>query len=268
MQVQLALKLIESAISETRGNADHFAENLRRREIPHISYSQVAAVEACPHRYYLQYVLNLEPNPVPDYFTKGKLLHRVIATSYETLAQHQNPDASEHYRQVAAACQGDAQRHLCNAVTVHLEHLWQEYEVVAVEQPFALIIEDGLPPCVGVIDLILRQDGHYLLVDHKTGRDFYPQDVLQMSIYQEYIRNRFGDQPCSFFYDNYRWVNNLGRIRKPPFQRTEVTHLEPFRSAALERIRDGWRAIEQIRNADGGIKSGECFRCPYRRMCR
>jgi hypothetical protein len=128
-------------------------------------------------------------------------------------------------------------------------------------------IAPDLPPCVGVIDLVLQRDGSLILLDHKTGRDFFAEDALQMAIYVEYMRRQFGDVPCAFYYDHYRWVNNLERIRKPAFQRNPVTpHANPW-PAALERIRAGYRKIEEIRARKRAERTGECFRCPYRGTC-
>ncbi|RPJ41257.1 MAG: hypothetical protein EHM21_13420, partial [Chloroflexi bacterium] len=67
-----ALQTILGVIEESGGSADHFAQTLRYRQIPHLSFSQIATVEFCPFRYFLEYVSLLEPTPVPDYFTKGK----------------------------------------------------------------------------------------------------------------------------------------------------------------------------------------------------
>ncbi len=128
-------------------------------------------------------------------------------------------------------------------------------------------IDDRLPPVVGVIDLILKQNGSYILIDHKTGRDFYPEDQLQMAIYLEYARQHFGGNHFSFYYEHYRWVRNLRRIRKPAFQRTEVIVAPHYWQEALRRIQGGYRVIENIKTTQQAKKEGECFRCPYRTIC-
>ncbi len=261
------LEVISSVIERTRGDSDSFAETLRHQGIPHISYSQITTVEFCPYRYLLQYVKLQDLTPIPDYFTKGKLLHQIIALSYEKMALGQALPTPECIELLERQYQGDSQRHLRNALEVHLENRWQGCQIIAVEKPFAMTIDPTLPPCVGVVDLILKKDGRFILIDHKTGHDFYPQDELQMAIYVHYIRQTYGEVPCEFYYDHYRWVNNLGRIRKPAFQRTGVTDTRLAWSAALERIRAGWAAIERIRQRNWAPKTGQCFRCPYRKAC-
>ena len=87
------LAAILSVIEQTRGSTDQFAETLRHKHIPHLSFSQVSTVEFCHYRYFLQYEALIDPDPIPDYFTKGKLLHQVIARLLESLY---GEDASQH----------------------------------------------------------------------------------------------------------------------------------------------------------------------------
>ncbi len=267
------LATILALIEETRGSTDRFAETLRYRQIPHISFSQITTVEFCQYRYFLEYVCLLDPTPVPDYFTKGKLLHQVIASFYEKEARFQDGDqdqagsAEDAYRVIDSAYEGDSRRHLRNAYAVHLQNRWQDGQILAVEQPFAILAGPALPPIVGVIDLIMRKADDIIIVDHKTGRDFYPEDELQMAIYVQYIQQQFGELTCKFYYDHYRWVNNLTRIRKPAFQRTKVSFSSARWPAALDRIHKGAKLIDQIRATKRAGKNGECFRCPYRKVC-
>jgi len=125
----------------------------------------------------------------------------------------------------------------------------------------------GLPACVGVIDLVLQHDGRVILVDHKTGRDFYPYDELQMAIYAEFIREQLSSLPCEFYYDHYRWVNNLGRIRKPAFQRTKVNIDGLDWPSALERISVAAEKMEKIHRTGRSQRDGPCFMCPMRGPC-
>ena len=278
---QQALKRILDLIQRTNGDGDVFAQTLRRERIPHISFSQVSCVEFCPQRYYLQYVLGQDPDPLPDYFTKGKLFHSLLADFYRG-----NGHPSNHPPNTAGQAFADgalphpaspngapsslsptSRTHLENAYAVHLQHSWSDCRVIAVEQPFAMLADEALPPLVGVIDLVLEHEGETIIVDHKTGRDFYPQDELQSAIYSEYLRRQFGDTPVTFYYDHYRWVENLQRIRKPALQRTPVVPSAESWPAALERIRSGYRLIEQVTRQGGTNGNGQCFRCPYRADC-
>jgi hypothetical protein len=183
------------------------------------------------------------------------------------VAVHSPIDKDQYFELINQHYRDDQETHLRNAIILHLENLWQDCEVVAVEEPFVMQIDDQLPPCVGVIDLILKKDGKYILIDHKSGRDFYPHDELQMAIYVEYIKRRYGGSDSKFYYEQYRWVNNLDRIRKPAFQRTEVILPDHNWHQSLRRIQNGYQLIRKIRENGAATKAGECFRCPYRNIC-
>ncbi len=262
------LELIIQVIESLNGDSDQFADTLKRNHIPHISFSQITSVEFCPYKYYLEYVEMVELDPPPMYFTKGRLLHQIIAKSYQKIDHHESLDIDEYDNLIDNQLWDVHNQHLKNAVRVHLDNLWSGCQVIAVEKPFVMILDEALPPCVGIIDLILQQNGRMILIDHKTGRDFYPQDVLQMAIYAEYISRQFGTSEIAFYYDHYRWVNNLDRIRKPAIQRTEMVIPSGYFKEALNRIQNGYQKINNIMTTHSAAKHGECFRCPYRTYCR
>jgi hypothetical protein len=263
-----ALAQIQSVITQTQADPDQFAGILRSARIPHLSFSQVTAVEACQYRFYLEYVALVSLDPVPLYFTKGKLLHQIIASAYQKTARGEPVDLQEYYALIDQQLLADHRRHLRNALNVHFEHRLPGVRVVSIEKPFAMAIAPDLPPCVGVIDLVLERDGTFILIDHKTGHDFFPEDELQMAIYVEYMKRKFGEVACEFYYDHYRWVNNLSRIRKPAFQRNFVALPASYWQTALPRIRSAYQLMEQIKNGKKPNRYGECFRCPYRVMCK
>jgi len=263
----LALTQIQALIDDSQGNTEQFLLAMKEAEIPSLSFSRVSTVEFCQQRYYLQYILHLDPVPLPDYFTKGRLMHQVIASSYQRLASGQPPTGQDHLNILAGSYADDNLLHLQNAARVHLQHLWQAVEVVGIEMPFAMLIDEDLPPVIGVIDLILRQDGHFIVIDHKTGRDFYPPDELQMAIYREYIRQRYSGDRCEFYYENYRWVRNLGRIRKPAFQRSAVNLPEDGWPVHVQRIARAEQLMRHLNQTDRVERNGPCFRCPYRHQC-
>jgi len=258
---------IKRVIEESSHDSDRFAERLRRERIPHLSFSQVTTIEFCPRRYYLQYIKLKDIVPEPIYFIKGKLLHQLLAEYYLSINNGGFSISSKWDRTLREQLDDDHYIHLLNAFSVHQENAWCGCNVVSVEHPFVMQIDTSLPPMVGVIDLILKRNGSYLLVDHKSGRNFYPDDELQVAIYAQYIRRAFGGETCQLFYDHYRWVNNLARIRKPAFQRVEVHTSDHRWPLYLKRIKDAYSAIKSIQNGENNEKYGECFRCPYKNFC-
>ena len=261
------LDLILCELNEAKNNTDQFIDALHQKQIPHLSFSQVAAVEFCPRRYQLQYIELVELKPTPMYFIKGKIFHQVIAQTYQSIQSQEELDPLHLTEWIDSEVNPDHRNHMHNATKVMLENLWQGYEIEGIEQPFVLMIDPNLPPCVGVIDLILCQGDQFIVIDHKTGRDFYKEDVLQMALYGLFIQEKYPDGKCSFYYDHYRWVNHLERIRKPAFIRNQVTISVIEQEQALERIRQGFYKIDQIRHTGKAKKDGQCFLCPYRRNC-
>ncbi len=262
-----SLNEIQILLDAAQGDAECFLLSMKDAQLPSLSFSKVSAVESCQRRFYIQYILHMEPDPIPDYFTKGKLLHTVIANSYQKLSQKAAIDLDEHFELINQMYTDDNQVHLMNAARVHLDNLWKEIEVVGIETPFAMLISPDLPPVIGVIDLILNQGGRYLVIDHKSGRDFYPPDQLQMAIYRQYIHHQYNVEDCEFFYDHYRWVKNLQRIRKPAFLRSAVDLPPDGWQNSLDRIHNAHQLMQQIRETNTAQKNGQCYRCPYRNMC-
>jgi len=250
------------------GNADEFIRLMKESPLPSLSFSKVSTVEACQYRFYLQYILHLDPQPLPDYFVKGKLLHTVIAASYQKVANQENPSLQDHQELLGQVVGLQARTHLLNAAAVHLQNLWMADEVLGIELPFAMLVNEQLPPVIGVIDLLLRQGDGYIVIDHKSGRDFYPPDPLQMAIYRQWLREEFHANESRFFYEHYRWVNNLQRIRKPAFMRSAVNLPINGWPACLRRIQLAHAEMQRIYSGGRASKNGDCFRCPYRVMCR
>ncbi|MBN1264816.1 MAG: PD-(D/E)XK nuclease family protein [Anaerolineales bacterium] len=264
---QVELETIQALISRIEENAENFAEALRREHIPHLSFTQITTVESCEYRYYLQYILGLDPDPIPEYFTKGKLLHEAIAGIYQKLQHDNQPDHNDQLGFLRSSCKEEYLHHLENSLEVVHQNLWQDVRICAIEHPFVTVLDEELPPFVGVIDLVLERGDKLYLIDHKTGRRFYQPDSMQMALYQIYARRSFGKDRIHAFYDQYRWVENLSRIRKPAFQRTEVRVTQDEVHTGIERVREGYARIERIRSRQGAGKTGPCYACPFRFNC-
>ncbi|MCD6577303.1 MAG: PD-(D/E)XK nuclease family protein [Anaerolineaceae bacterium] len=262
-----ASKRINQVIRECRGDSSQFVKTLKREEIPHLSFSQITTVEFCEYRYYLQYIKKETPDPLPDYFTKGSLLHQIIADTYEMIRTGSDRGGIPAEHRISTKFIGDNKRHLLNAYQIHQSNIWNGFEVVGVEHPFVMDVGGNLPPMVGVVDLILKQNGNFILVDHKSGRNFYPYDELQVAIYKKYIQTAFDGADCRLYYDHYRWVNHLDRIRKTAFQRTEVSIDGKSWPRYVKRIQQGYETIRKIKKGLTPSRDGECFRCPYRNNC-
>jgi hypothetical protein len=265
---------IEEIIRQSNVDSNNFSEILRAKNIPHISYSQINTIEFCEQEYYLQYVKNLQITPTPVYFVKGKLLHKVIAETYSQLQNKNKIDTFVLQSYIEEAnLEEQHQNHIVNATNLAIQNLWDGYEILGIEKPFVLNVENELPPFVGIVDLILQQKNQITIVDHKTGSNFYDKDILQGIVYQWYISKEYKIDGASFYYDNYRWVNNLERIRKPALYREKINIPAHEVLFAKDRIVEGYNRIQFIkqkatnRSYSGFRKNGECFRCQFRKIC-
>ena len=267
MNYQQSFIEIRSLLDSVQHDSELFVQALHGQDLPYLSYSQITTVEFCQQRYSLQYILHRQPEPLPDYFSKGKLLHQLIAHDYQAQMQGDTLSLDDL---VAQLHENDLQcdtQHLLNALHLHQQQRWQHQRVLAVEHPFVFAPADDLPPLVGVIDLILQDGDSIILVDHKTGRNFYPYDELQVAIYAQYIQSMYPGSDCRLYYDHYRWVNNLDRIRKPAFQRTLV-EVQPEHTALYrQRMHKAAQAIFRLQDGAVPAHTGTCFRCPFRLNC-
>jgi CRISPR/Cas system-associated exonuclease Cas4 (RecB family) len=159
-------------------------------------------------------------------------------------------------------------QHLRNAAQLLVDNAMTDWEVLGVERPFVLPLGRGLPPCIGVVDLIVRKDGVIAIIDHKTGKTVGGGDPMQLAVYRQFVIRRHEAKEYLTRFDEYRWVNNLGRIRKPAFQRTEVALGPTDWASALDRFREANRRIRRIEEDRDAAGNGQCYMCPYRGVCK
>ena len=262
-----AVQRIQQLIDSLGDDSENFAPRLRELGLAHISFSQVKSIEFCEAEYTWRYIVQREPQPTPAYFTKGKLLHQAIAASYRV-----GSSTAAQLPPLPAELAPEHHLHLKNAYATHRQNLWQHADVLAVERPFVMSLHPALPPVVGVIGLVLRDSAGLILVDHKTGRDFAGQDALQLAIYQHYAAETWGEGDIRFYYDHYRWVTDLRRIRKPAMLRQQILLSENGSRGELNRLYIAARRIALLkeRTAAPGYqprREGTCFICAYRSMC-
>jgi len=234
---------ISSALAEWNGSISTFMKQLDKDKVPYISYSKISSVESCEYRYFLEYVEGIKVRE-PLYFKKGNIFHQAAGMAHRQLAKGKlNRKPIE--RLVDRHFEREDNRHLQNAIELLIQNVHTGFEVVDTELPFVLSLGRGLPPLIGIIDLLLIKGDVFLVVDHKTGKNFYEQDGLQLHLYQEYVRKTFKPKRMLACFDEYRWVNNLQRIRVPAFR--EPTFPIPA-SRGLSPL-SGFRMV--IRRFDG-----------------
>lgn len=157
-----------------------------------ISNSEVGSWLQCRRKYYWEYVLDLEPKVSSEAISKGTLIHAMLEQYY--VGKSMNLDESgcremalEPLVEAANTSNADivSLGKTRDLVTAYFDR-WLEnderYEVHGVETKLATPITDDYS-IAGTIDLILRdrEDGRFVLVDHKSSYNFWTEDQANMS---------------------------------------------------------------------------------------
>lgn len=251
------------------GGGETFDRMLRDHAIPFISCSMIAALSFCRARYYLEYVERRTLDPEPVYFVKGRVFHDAAARAYSALRDGLEINRGDVFSVLDTLNPDDEKTatHLENAIQLMLETMEEDGEIIAVEQPFVMAVDDDLPIFAGIIDLISRQGNNYRVIDHKTGNAFYEPDDFQMAVYAEFVRREYRPASLKAVFHQYRWVNNLSRIRKPAFQKVEVCVTPETWCDARGRIEAACRIMDALNEGRGVRRTGECFMCPRQDDC-
>jgi len=243
-----------------KGSYAEFVDALDTREVPYLSYSKVRTVERCPGCYYKQYILREELSSAA--LTTGTLFHQAAEAYYDAVENDEPLTAPDVARRLRPKHDDPSQQPgLDNAIKTLRQNAWQGYEVVATEELVFLDLAPGLPPVLGVADLILRRGDSYVVVDHKTSKRFNDPDPDQLILYGKYVRNRHGASTVVGAFDEYRLVPDLKTVHKPVFRRTPVS-LEPAGLTPLvKRFRRAWKIIETIHREHRATPSSDCYLC-------
>ena len=85
------VRALSKFLRNWQASPGEFGAFLRKKRIPHLSFSSISTLEFCEYRYYLEYVLRRKLKETPLYFTKGKLFHRVAADFYQRTNDRECP---------------------------------------------------------------------------------------------------------------------------------------------------------------------------------
>lgn len=251
------------------------------------SISQVKTYLKCPRQFELRYVRGAEPEFVPTPLAFGIAFHTALGGYYRALKdrgeeiptealvelfrdeweakkagpvplQAEGDDAKEDLVDLAARMLGKFHEHAAA----------EALEVEAVELPFGVSIPDPDTgelldeKLVGVIDLVVREEGRLVVVEHKTAARKYAQDQLlydlQPTAYQLALRETgAGDVGLRF--------QVVTKTKTPAVQVEDVVRGEAdeddFRRTALGVL----RAVDA--GAFYPVRGWQCRSCPYRSRC-
>jgi len=248
---------LERAWGHHRGSFPSFMARLDRERVPYLSHSKVAEFRRCPRCYHRQYVLGQREETEAMHL--GTLFHAAARRLY-TARSTADP---QHLlsRLQTRGLDADSDRKLRNAIILLHQNRWSAHSILSVEEPFFIDLASGLPPVIGVADLILRHGSKALVVDHKTSARFNDLSADQLVLYAEHARRAHRVRRVEGWYDEYRLVANLATIRKPAFRRTRVAVDRTLLPPLIQRYREVWQEIATLAKGSEPAAAYDCWRC-------
>jgi len=247
------------------------------RKQPHLSASSINTYLECGLQYKFSKIDRLKPDFRSDNLLYGISIHRVLADFHQQrligtiISADDLCDLFDQYWKKSA--EGDTsirytKKQDFNSIlhngkallrAYHKSVPKDQYDIVAIEEPFA-ITPDGLDiPIIGVMDLVEEDgDGTIIITENKTSGKAYSNNQidqnLQLTVYQIAARsNGYKDRNILLR------IDCLIKTMTPKFQSYYT-----FRSGLDEH-----RAIRRIQRVYNGIKKGvfiphdSSWKCPY-----
>jgi len=251
-----------------------------RREA-HLSVSQISTWLQCPRKYRFQYIDKVPWIAVPAALTFGTSIHAALAALSQARLEGEEPtldDLHGAYR-VAWAAEGkpielkdgetpealDAMAKAMLAVALDQPRVGR---VIAVEEPFRIELADGVPPLVGIIDLIEERNGRAVIVEHKTaGQRFTDQrvaDDYQATAYAS-AALEMGLPGVKTIEDVEVRFNVMLKLKKPSIDE-RPTHRSARQADELREVASMvWLAREV--GVLPPYRGWACATCPFRQPC-
>lgn len=255
----------------------------------YVSVSQVKTYLMCPRKYELKYIRGAEAAFVPVALAFGSAFHEALAAHYLELKATGEPLRRDLLLDVFRSgwekvidgpipLQGDVEDDTQDIVDkgVSMLHAFQEHaaragkvDVQAVEHGFTITLHDldtGDPleeQLVGTMDLVVREEGRAVVVEHKTAARRFTEDQL-----------RFDFQPTAYkIAARESGLGDVGLrfqvVTKTKVPAVQVAHISrnALDEADFIRIASG-----VLRAIDAGVsypvRGWACRSCPYSAACR
>ena len=234
-----------------------FMARLDREKTAYLSHSKLSLFERCPRCYYRQYILDEKPD-FPAMLL-GTLFHKAAHVFYRS---HSPISPTKLFARLNARPLDIERRgKLRNALVLLCQNRWSDCDVVSVEEPFFIDLDSGLPPVIGIPDLVLSDGKSLKVIDHKTSTKFGKPDAGQLVLYAEHLRRCHKNRQIAGFFDEYRLVSDLSTIRKPAFRRTQVPVDRKLLLALIKRYRAAWKRITALDPDDEPFPADDCWLC-------
>lgn len=253
-----------------------------------VSVSQLKEFMICPRRYQLHRVLGIEPAFVPVPLALGAATHAAIAAIYSSIQVRNELAPASEVVQVfrdawSTAVDGPVPLQLEDDETdpidtgVRMVEAFHRHvsaagpmDVVAVELPFAgvelhdpdtgEVLDEQLG---GIVDLVLREGDHHVIVEQKTAARKWSREQLdhdlQVTAYQAAARATGLGGEVGLRLQIVTKAK-LAAVQVEDVRRDDLAHVDFLRTAAgvLRAIGTG---------AFWPVRSWACKSCPYAHAC-
>lgn len=255
----------------------------------YISISQVKSYLMCPRKYELHYILREEPAFVPVALAFGSAFHAALAGYYGEIRATGEPLRRDLVLDVfrnewarteegPVPLQPDNQDEGTDQIVdkgvamlhAFLEHAGQAGppEVESVELSFAVPIcdvdtgEQLEEVLVGAVDLVLREDGQRVIVEHKTAAKKYGLDQLRFDIQPTAYKVAARAMGLGDVALRYQVIT---KTKIPAVQVADVHRDEQDEDDFLRTVGGVLRAIDA--GVSYPVRGWACRTCPWRGPC-
>jgi putative RecB family exonuclease len=253
------------------------------RKKTHLSASSISTYLDCGLLYKLGRVLKLQPEIRPDALEFGSIIHKVLAEFYrhklegeivplfdlQILFEAWWRKATENGPEITYKDGKNAEILLQegkNMLSAYYQKLPRDdFQVIAIEEPFQFTLPNLPVPIIGVLDLVEEDEsGAIIITDWKTASKSYSTDDienhLQLTVYNMAAKaNGYRDREILLRF------HCLIKTKAPRFEEYFTTRSELDEIRAAKKIRLVWEGISKgvfIPN-----ESWKCKGCSYKNAC-
>jgi CRISPR/Cas system-associated exonuclease Cas4 (RecB family) len=256
----------------------------------YISVSQVKSYLMCPRKYELHYVLREEPAFVPVALAFGSAFHAALAGFYGELKASGEPLRDDLVLEVfrdewAKAEEGpvplqpddddDGTDQIVDKGVAML-HVFLEHaaaagpaDVESVELSFAVPIcdvdtgEQLEEVLVGAVDLVVREDGHRVVVEHKTAAKRYGLEQIRFDLQPTAYKLAAKEMGLGDVGLRYQVIT---KTKTPAVQVADLHRDEQDEDDFLRTVGGVLRAIDA--GVSYPLRGWQCRSCPYAHACK
>lgn len=205
------------------------------------SFSRVNSYETCPRMWFLEY-LECQKKSGNAFAEWGSLCHSLFERYYKGELEFYQlakvyKDEYEEAVESPFPFKKMADGYYSNGLEFFstFEGQYHDYEIVGVEQRVEM--EIGGRKFIGYIDLLLRKDGEFYVVDFKSKSKFKSDEekrhyALQLYLYAEYVKEKYGKYPVGMEFNMFRARTHEAVV----FEMTEMENAKAWFEQTIQAI--------------------------------